>query len=145
MLRTQNAVFYVYILLLTLNVVYFIGWIRMQDFRILRRFAEKVQEHGIIASIAAVTVTIAVCLYLLLQNPVYFTSSSAAVTSINGNGEAYAQTIEYNLALLHDADQPDVLVKHITVQPSILYSGEIDWWKAGTVSYYRKNSVEWAQ
>ena len=145
MLRTQNAVFYVYILLLTLNVIYFTGWIRMQNFRILRRFAEKVQEHGIIASVAAFVITAAVCLYMLLQNPVCFTSASAAVTSINGNGTAYAQTIEYNLALLHDADQPDVLVKHITVQPSILYSSEIDWWKAGTVSYYRKNSVEWAQ
>ena len=143
MLRTQNGIFYVYILLLTLNVIYFTGWIRMKDFRLIRRAAEKIQEHGGIAATAGLLVTAAVCLYMLFQNPVCFTSSSAAVTSINGNGQAYAALVEYNFAQLRDESQKDVRVKHITVQPSILYSGEIDWWKAGTVSYYRKNSVEW--
>lgn len=215
--RTQNGVFYVYIILLALNVIYFTGWAycrwkkrknsnaichfeinaktgkrsetianieakencdtaresseakessevkesiearasseakesseAMREAR--RSFGEEtisfIYSHRLASFSLTLALTAGVCLFMLLHNPVCFTSSSAAVTCINGNGRAYADIVEYNFDQLNDDSQSDVLVKQITVQPSILYSDEIDWWKAGTVSYYGKNSVEYEE
>ena len=156
--RTQNGVFYVYIILLALNVIYFTGWAycrwkrrkNSETTREARRSSgekavEFIYSHKLASFSLALAVTAGVCLLMLLHNPVCYTSSSAAVTCINGNGRAYADIVEYNFDQLNNDSQSDVLVKQITVQPSILYSDEIDWWKAGTVSYYGKNSVEYEE
>ncbi|SEK88745.1 hypothetical protein SAMN04487770_1045 [Butyrivibrio sp. ob235] len=132
--RVSNSVFYVFILLIVLNVFYFTGWI----------FARKEQGYNrtLVRALSAATVfvIVAACIRVIILFPGRYLTS-AAITSLKDNtAQQYGEIMQENMRRL-TGDEQNVEILPITVDPDILYPHDGSPYKDGAVLFYEKESV----
>ena len=141
--RTQNAIFYVYVLLIAINLFYFIGWMRMRNYKIIAAISDLIANNEKRAFISALIITVVICGAMLINQPYCFTSSASAAVYVSGRGQSFADVAEYNFDQLYDKSKPDVVLKVCDDIPQLLRSDEMDVWGSGARAYYGKKSVKY--
>ncbi len=138
--RVIDVLFYLFVLLVLGNVVWYTGWLR-----------KHVGLNGCAAKRAAVAV---VTLGALLMGLTAVKSRDVAAVGalriqLNGNGRAYAAVWESRLAALRDPSQPEVVLEKFAHQPPLLCmvdiaadeTGEYFWYNEQLAAYFGKQRV----
>ncbi|MBQ9250899.1 MAG: hypothetical protein IJ179_11110 [Oscillospiraceae bacterium] len=138
--RLINIIYYAYVLLLVINLVYWLGWI-----------AARKQARPGLAGQAALWPTLAsgaACLLccLLFVRSGGFTSLMALGAMRSGEAQAYHAAAGDRFALLEDAAVRDAVLEPFPCQPYVLYMDDVttdpqDWRNLAMATYYNKDSV----
>ena len=142
-LRTQNFIYFVFILLIFWNMIYICGYIASKNIHVFddkktKFFAPKARLLGCALTILFTLLGLG---YVVSQDISHYTSTSAFYAIRNGNAQKWADTIEKNLEILQDDNIKDVFVDRPEVIEEILSSNEIASWRYGLKDYYNKDSV----
>ena len=140
--RTLNVIFVFYVLTLGVGIyiweLYF--YIKKEKiFNYLCSICVVIKKYRIIVYAIICVVGLAT----VISNPSRYTTTSAMYYLYKGEAIDCKNVIEYNFELLNNEEISEVVLKKLPSEPSILFSSEIDEWKAGTRLYYDKQSVEW--
>lgn len=137
--RLTNIIFYAYVLLLMINLFYWIGWF-------VRRRNRGSDEKNIAAlPIRELLPVFALCLTLCLLGSNY--SSAHALKSLyTGEAAAYYRCAQERFEILKDENITDAKLYGFPCQPYLLYFDDIttdssDWRNLSVSSYYGKNTV----
>lgn len=149
-LRTQNAIYPTYVLLLFFCVFYWLGWMRHRFIQLSfspRVFAwsERLRRTPgrFLVIVSALLIVCAGAMTVL--KPVRFTSMSAVVSLVNGNAARERELMLYNFARLSDREADPVYVRRIDVEASIFHSDEMEDWKTGARLFFDKEAVEYGE
>lgn len=138
--RVIDIQFYLFVLLLLVNIVWYTGWIR-QHVRLPQKSARRIA-----CALLAACALAAGALSVQSRNV-------AAVTAVrlqlNGSGAAYAQAWERRLLALRDPARDPVTLEAFTRQPPLLCmvdiavdeSGEYYWYNEQLAAYFGKTRV----
>ena len=138
--RMLDVIFYAWILLLILNLLYWLGWLR-------RRKERPPQSAGLrLLPLLLAAAVWALCLAAsaLLRGGL---APAAAFSSLrSGQAAAYAAQAEERLAVLQDPEIRSPVFSPYTDPPYLLYGGDItpdpeDWRNQGMAVFYEKDSV----
>ena len=143
--RLLNMVYFAYVLLLTLNLIYWLGWAA-------RRFARPVDDkNGLPLSTALISI---VLMFSLLAAGVLcgtgLSSVGAVSTLLSGEAGAYHDHAMRRFELLNDSSPSHVVLEDFPVKPYMLYFDDIqpdagDWRNVDMATFYGKDSVALAQ
>lgn len=143
--RLLNMVYFAHVLLLTLNLIYWLGWAA-------RRFARPADtKNGLPLSTALISV---VLMFSLLAAGVLFgtglSSVGAVSTLLSGEAGAYHDHAMRRFELLNDSSLSHVVLEDFPVKPYMLYFDDIqpdtgDWRNVDMATFYGKDSVALAQ
>jgi len=144
-IRAENVSFFVYIILLSINAIYWTSWFLKKEFNlsfnIIYVINEKMRGLTILLSVISAAIFIYIAGINLSFN--YFTSTSAFADVIGGDAAYYKEQMLEGFALLEDDSLSDVEISRLKdVWPETLITQESDSWISGTKRYYHKNSVE---
>ncbi len=137
-LRTQNFIYLVYIIMVAVTVTYIGGWlyVKMVD------CSKNTYKLSLWYSIFVSGITMIAVLLILRSGSVQYYTSGAAYTAVkSGDAAQWAGTIRYNLDLLDKTDNLEVRLVKPEAESPILTCGEIDAWRYGLLLYYDKESV----
>ena len=138
--RLTDILFYAFLLLLALNVFYWVGWLRQ---RVGARAGD-----GRVAPLplCAACLLAVICAAGFILSGHGFTSLMALGELRSGEAAAYRAVTRERLALLRDPSIPDAVLPAYPSQPYLLYFDDItpdpgDWRNLAVTAYYGKNSV----
>ncbi|WP_408069643.1 phosphatase PAP2 family protein [Butyrivibrio sp. JL13D10] len=132
--RVSNSVFYVFILLIVLNVFYFMGWLFSRKQRGYNKSLLRT------LSVAAVFMIVAACIRVVILFPERYLTSAAVMSLRNNTAQQYGEIMLENTRRLM-SDEQNVEILPITVDPDILYPHDGSPYKDGAVIFYEKESV----
>ena len=140
--RAQNIIFSTYIMVLSLNVIYLIGWCRKHIALSLAGNVQKKRFLSFRTQYWAVLTAVGLWGFLLsvVPSPEYFTSTLALHDMLDGSAQEYADTAEKNIEILK-GEGNEVDIYEIPKNSQLLTSDDIDRWHFGTKYFYRKEKV----
>ncbi len=138
--RVLDVIYYAWILLLVLNLLYWLGWIR-------RRRPARADGPGLRLFpllLAAAVWALALGASALLRGGLVPVAALSSLRS--GQAAAYAAQAEERLAVLRDPEIRDPVFSPYSDPPWLLYSDDItpdpeDWRNQGMAVFYEKDSV----
>lgn len=139
--RLLNIIFFAYVLLVVINVFYWLGWAA-------KKFGRNPDaENGL--SFLPVTVCAVFCLALIAVSVLgggSLTSISALGILRNGEAKAFRECAESRLEILLDSSVTDAELRDYPTHPYLLYYDDItdnssDWKNVDMASFYGKASV----
>ena len=143
--RTMNIIYILFIVFLTAIVYSWTIWLSQRYYSVVKAIVNKIAKLGKRIILIPIAVTIIICLTLIINNPGRFLTTSAMYFMYKGEACECKEVIEYNFNLLNNKDIKNVTLKKLPSSPKILFSDEIDDWKAGTRLYFDKESVNWEE
>ncbi|MDO4982813.1 MAG: DUF6056 family protein [Eubacteriales bacterium] len=137
--RLLNIIYFAYVLLVTVNVFYWLGYIAARK----NKKADAEITPG--AAVIAAGVCGICCAAALMLNT-GFASIGAVSTLRNGEASAFRECTEERLAVMNDEAVTDAVIPEYTVRPYILFSYDItddpdDWTNEDMAHFYGKRSV----
>lgn len=144
--RLQAVTFTMYLLILVLAEGYAIGWMQKKYFmKKPETEQEKIKADTIIFVCSCMLFFGAAATLVVMENPHYYTSSSAMTDLINGSAKQYGDILKRR-AQLYNSGEKDLVVEPLTVYPQLLYFSDItedteDWQNRGLCRFYGLNSV----
>ncbi|MDO4284174.1 MAG: DUF6056 family protein [Eubacteriales bacterium] len=149
--RLQALFFMQYLLLMTLCMVYALGWLskyleKRQKERGVRAEDKNLSYPAFVATAALAVFIIfasALCVYV---DPYYYTASSAVTDLMNGSAKAYGEAYEERVSQLKDPDVSEVIFEPLPAEPELLFfsdiTGSMDSWENRAIArFYGKESV----
>ncbi len=141
-LRLYNIVYFAYLLLLALNLFYWMGWLAR---RRGRRAEADADGAGLILAAAGVLVMGLCCLAAMRMGQPY-TSAGALGSLRSGEAAAYYACAQERYAILHDDTVRDAVLPAFPCYPDLLYYDDFmpnadDWRNGAAAHYYGKDSV----
>jgi len=138
--RLLNVIYFAYLMLLAINLVYWLGWLAG---KIKRADSEK--NLMLVPVFLAVLVLAGSCALAMLRGT-GFTSVGALSTLASGEAKAYHDSVLERFELLNDESVKDVQLEDFTTKPYLLYFDDItrdpaDWHNEDISTFYGKNSV----
>ncbi len=134
MARTENVVYYCLVLLLLVNLLYFLGWLYRKGLN----FSSDI--ISVIVAVIAVVICCAANKNALETRQREYLTATAVGDLKDQTAQYYGYQMAINTQRLESADE-DVLVMPIAVNPDSLYPYDASDWIEGTRGYYQKNSV----
>ena len=144
--RVLNILFYLFILLFSLNVFYYAGWFVKQQIPILsieflQWMSRKRIHYPMFFFIAG-----SICLLVAFVQEPDIAGKEAMQSLISGDAVQYDSEANARLNLYLDANIRDVVVKEYSVKPSLLYNDDIgtdanDWQNESVAKFYGKDRV----
>ena len=138
--RLLDIIFYAFLLLLTLNLFYWIGWLQRRISRVAppNRFP--------LAPLLLTLLGCLICCAIFISNGHGFTSLMAVGHLRSGDAAAYRDASESRLLLLRDESVEDVVLDPYPVTPYLLYFDDIsddadDWRNQALCAFYGKKSA----
>ena len=138
--RVLNIIYFAYLLLLTVNLVYWLGWLSGR--------LEKSSGGDSVKVGAALTAAfvLALCCAGAMLHGGSFTGVGALSTLLSGDAKAYHESAVRRFELLKDEELQDVKLDDFDVKPYLLYFDDItqdptDWRNEDISTFYGKNSV----
>jgi len=138
--RVLNIIYFSYLLLLALNLVYWLGWL-------CRRGKTAAAEDGVKAvGLGIAALLLALCCGVSMLGGTGFSSVGAVSTLASGEAGAYRDSALRRFELLKDESLEDVQLEDFPVKPYLLYFDDItrdpdDWRNEDISTFYGKNSV----
>lgn len=134
--RVQNIIFSVYILIITLNIVYFTGWCQ-KHIRISLPVNRKRNQlyYGVLGCFFTWGF-----LLFAIPSPEYFTTILAIHDLADGSAKELGEAAERNIATLKGSET-EVDVSEIPKNSALLTSDDIDLWHYGAKLFYEKEKV----
>ena len=138
--RLHNIIYFAYLLLLTINLFYWSGWLAQHRGRV---------PDGSGASLLAASsaaFTLALCCVAAMFAGQSFTSVSALSSLRTGEAAEYYACAEVRFEILHDDSVSDAVLLEYPCQPYVLYYDDItqtpaDWRNTAAAAFYGKDSV----
>lgn len=138
--RILNIIYFMYLLLLAINLVYWLGWL-----------AGKLKKADSEKNVKLMPVLLAMlvlggCCALAMLGGTGFTSVGALSTLASGEAKAYYDSALERFELLNDESIKDVQLEDFPTKPYLLYYDDItqdpaDWHNEDISTFYSKNSV----
>lgn len=139
--RLLNIVYLSYILLLTVNLIYWLGWLsgKLSSGKTLSR-------KGAFAALTAGLAVFAILSAFAMLRGTGFAAVGALSTLRSGEAQEYHACAQQRFALLHDETIADAVLEPFSVTPYLLYFDDItadpsDWRNEDMSTFYGKNSV----
>ena len=138
--RVLNIIYFSHLLLLALNLVYWLGWL-------CRRGKTAAAEDGVKAvGLGVAALLLALCCGISMLGGTGFSSVGAVSTLASGEAGAYRDSALRRFELLKDESLDDVQLEDFPVKPYLLYFDDItrdpaDWRNEDISTFYGKNSV----
>lgn len=138
--RLMNIQFYLYILLLFVNVFYGVGWLR-------RHMPEDpFRKFGVGARRGAAWLFAVLALLICIGSYDDFASCRAVDSLLSGEARGYRMEYEARRAILEDESMQDALLPPLNNKPPLLVYGDYDaneghWANIRIAQYYGKDSV----
>ena len=138
--RLTDILFYAFLLLLALNVFYWVGWLR-------QRVSARVGDGRVaLLPLCGACLLSLSCAAGFIFSGHGFTSLMALGELRSGEAAAYRAVTDERLTLLRDPAIPDAVLPAYPSQPYLLYFDDItpdpdDWRNLAVTAYYGKNSV----
>ena len=138
--RVLNIIYFSYLLLLALNLVYWLGWL-------CRRGKTAAAEDGVkVVGLGVAALLLALCCGVSMLGGTGFSSVGAVSTLASGEAGAYRDSALRRFELLKDESLDDVQLEDFPVKPYLLYFDDItrdpaDWRNEDISTFYGKNSV----
>lgn len=148
--RTQNVAYYHYVLLLMCGILYCGTWLRKKwDARNITLNTKQIKQKKILAPIyfaGILVISIIGIVRVNLGAPMHLTTSAAVHCITSGGGEAWAETIRNNLALIESSSDDEVIIveEPLTEEEFIRTNpreNEMATWRYGLSAYYEKKSI----
>ncbi|PWT26177.1 hypothetical protein [Butyrivibrio fibrisolvens] len=137
-LRTQNFIYLVYIVLLTVTVTYLMGWVYV---RLLRKY-KITSRLPLLCGALVVCATIGFAATIVHAGSYGYYTSVAAYNAVkSGDALQWAGTIRYDFNVLEESDAPEVRIAKPESGSPVITCDEIEEWRHGLVYYYEKESV----
>jgi len=138
--RVLNIIYFAYLLLLTVNLVYWLGWLSR---KLKNRRSEKQLR---LAPVLLSACILAVCCALTLLKGTGFASIGAISALASGEAKAYHDCAVERFEILHDEKISDAELEDFPVKPYLLHFDDItndpgDWKNEDISTFYGKNSV----
>lgn len=139
--RLLNIIFYMDLLLLALNLFYWLGWLAA---RLGKRDPAEVRGAGLWQTLAAAALCLLCCaLYLRAGG---YTSLMALGAMRSGEARQFREAAEARLVLLEDAGVRNAVLEPYPVKPYVLFMDDItcdsaDWRNEAMAAFYEKESV----
>lgn len=136
--RLWNILWFSFVLLLLLNVFYWVGWVQ-------RAFAKKggLPKEQVLMPLALLSF----CLCILFTVTTSDASVNIALSSLkNGEAQAYHQEMKSRLTLYKDKRLQNIVVEPLSVRPRALVFEDItadpeNWKNDALCNYYQKESI----
>lgn len=152
--RLLNIIYYSYLLFLTGNVFYIVGWIyrkweqhmesssRERAEETITKGCRKYSVFGLVLLAGAMVIS---CRFTPGWEQI--TSVSALKDLIDGRAAAYHQQVQDRMAILNDPSIKEAVVEPITIYPYVLYFTDLstdknDWPNTAVAAYFKKSTVE---
>ena len=141
--RVQNVIFTSFIIILSLNVIYFTGWlyknrekklIKCQDTQYLRGMKVKYVWGLCVAALLIVAL-------VSIPSPEKFTTVLAIHELRNGIAREYGEVALENIQILKNSTEDSVTIWKVPRESALLTSEDIDQWQYDTKNYFRKKQV----
>ena len=138
-LRLLNIIYFAYVMLVTLNLFYWLGWAAH------RRGADG-KRGGVRLCCAVCLAAAALVCCAVPARTMAYTSLSAIGLLRSGEGRAYHDCALRRYEILHDSSVRDAELEYFPSQPYLLYYDDIrddpeDWHNIDMSHYYGKNTV----
>jgi len=138
--RVLNIIYFTYLLLLVVNLVYWLGWFGC-------RLGKTGGEDGVktLPVLATAVLMAGFCGYAMLSGT-GFCSIGALSTLSSGEAKAYHDSAQARFEILRDESISDAELEDFPVKPYLLYFDDItsdpgDWRNEDISTFYGKNSV----
>lgn len=140
--RLLNIIYFTYLLVLAVNLFYWMGWLAKR----LHREKARVNLRAYFASALTGSAVMAVCMLLAVHMGQSLTSVSALYSLRTGEVAQYRACAAERYEILHDESVKDAVLPEFPVQPYVLYYDDItpfptDWRNIALQAYYEKSSV----
>ena len=139
--RFLNVIYLLYVLLLMINVGYWIGWIQKKN------LIKLLDSNGYI-SINEIKYYVAlfICIFVATilswyAEPNQMTSTLAFNTLAKGEASEYGRTYEENLSHLSTTKDRNVIIKDLPYEPELFISEEMEKWNMGLKLFFDKDEV----
>ena len=137
--RLLNIIYFSYLLLLAINLSYWLGWAAKQ------RQEQRSSSMSPISVLAA-TLVLLLCCGIAVLRGTGFTSLGALSTILSGEAAEYHACAQRRFDILKDSSIEDAELERFPCQPYLLFFDDItedptDWRNVDMSSYYGKNSV----
>lgn len=137
--RLLNIVFFSYLLLLAVNLVYWLGWLAK------RRPVQESKPLSFIHAAAGILALLLCCALGLFRGS-SFSSLAAVSTLLSGEAAEYHACAQRRFEVLNDSSIKDAELERFPCQPYLLYFDDItedpgDWRNVDMSTYYGKNSI----
>lgn len=136
--RLLNIVYFSYLLLLAINLTYWLGWAAKQQAQRRHRLPP--------LSVLAAALVLLLCCGIAVLRGTGFTSLGALSTLMSGEAAEYHACAQRRFDILKDSSIEDAELERFPCQPYLLFFDDItddptDWRNVDMSSYYGKNSV----
>ena len=139
--RIKNLIYMLFIILLFVNEIYIIGWVKS-----LMCSKEKIAS-GSVSGFAAVMIVFIILAYGLtsVPNPEKYLSCSAVYEIISGQTGEYSASMNKRFELL-SSDDENIRLPILSAQPYLLFYSDIsddeeDWTNKAMERFYNKNMI----
>ena len=147
--RLQAVIFMQYLLLMTLCLIYGLGWLA----RYTERRASDKAERSTCLSRPAFAATVLLAAFFVYASalcvavdPHFYTGTSAAADLLNGSAAAYGRAQAERAQVLNDKSVRDVVFEKLPAEPKLLFYADLtdtmeSWENKAAARYYGKDSV----
>ena len=147
--RLQALFFAMYILILTMDVGYVVGWLQKKMWNAQSNELHADSGFSVNSCIAILVLGsffVFGSVLCIVPSPHYYTFSSALTDLRNGNAKAYSQAMQERLTILHDSQVTDVVFEALPAEPELLCDYDlsddpVNWVNQAMAQGYHKNSV----
>lgn len=146
--RYEDILYYTYVILLTANLFYLMGWVSHKiGGGAAAAAGDNEQRYPLVRCLALALLLAAA--FVVFGDDMKLTSYYALRDLRNGNAASYYATAQQRFAMLADAEQKDVALPRFTQRPYVLYFDDIPddpeyWMNEDMAAYYDKDSVRLA-
>ena len=145
--RLQALIYMMYLLILTLNIGYAVGWFQKKWLS-----GQALEEDTKFSKNTIWAITIAAAFFVfgsvlcIIPEPHYYTFTSAITDLSNGSAKAYGEAMKERAVILNDVTIQDAVLEELPTQPVLLFYSDIqedpDYWENKSMAKgYHKNSV----
>ena len=146
--RYEDILYYTYVILLTANLFYLMGWVsRTMGAGPAAAAGDREQRYPLARCLALALLLAAA--FAVFGDDMHLTSYYALRDLRNGNAASYYATAQQRFAMLADPEQKDAALPRFTQLPYVLFFDDIpdkpDYWKnEDMAAYYDKGSIRLA-
>jgi len=144
--RVLNIIFYLFILLSSINIIYFSGWFMKQKIQIFSKdFEQRMNRKLLNSSLFFFILGGIILIAAFVQEP-DIAVKEATQSLITGEAIQYDSEASTRLKIYLDKKIKNVVVKEYSVKPSLLFNNDIgtdvkDWQNESVAAFYRKDRV----
>lgn len=140
--RTWNVYYWICIILIFVNYIYFLGWLKtkLTDNNIKFKIGDRMLPYFLITYVGIIAV------FFPLDAIADMTSIKAASSLFSGEAAKYKSEVDERINLYENSNEDELYFEEFSVKPELLYYSDItedteNWVNQGTAAFYGKKKI----